>query len=186
MAQTSHGLLMLANADHPPDALLAVFETPDQARRAVRRLSQIVDDPRSIDALPLPPGQYELAAVNSALEAYAALRGAALGAPLGAIAGLGLAMVLLGATPFPVIGGTAAGALAGLLVGGRRAVARSRWTDTGCGVLDVSATSGYVLVTVPARTLADSRARARAIRALGRSGAIAFLEPVTRDDDVAH
>jgi hypothetical protein len=154
-----------------PDAILAVFETPAQAHKAVRQLSEVVADPRFIIAVPLPPGRHPLAAVNPSFEAYAAVRGAALGAPLGAVVGLALALLLAGATPFPAIGATAAGALAGLALGGRRALVRSRWSDTGKGFLDVPERHPYVLVTIPASASSDRRVR----RALG--SAIAFLEP---------
>jgi hypothetical protein len=127
--------------------------------------------------LPLAPGRYKLAEINRAQEVYAAVRGAALGAPLGGLVGVALAATLVGIGPFPVVGGTAAGALAGLVTGALRAIARTYWTDTGREFLDIPPHREYVLVVVPAGATTDRRRHARAIRALLRAGALAFLEP---------
>jgi hypothetical protein len=78
------------------DPILAVFDSPERARRAVRRLSQVVADAARVEAVPLAPGRYKLADISRAQEVYAAVRGAAVGAPLGGLVGLALASTLVG------------------------------------------------------------------------------------------
>jgi hypothetical protein len=166
---------MPAQSKHGLDPVLAVFERPEKARPAVRLLSELVADPGSISVAPLSPGRYKLADINRAAEARAALRGAVLGAPIGAVVGLALAAALGGVGPFAVVGGTASGALAGFVYGGLRALARTRWRDTGFGVLEAAPGTSYTLVIVPPSATRDDHERAQAIRTLERYGAIAFL-----------
>jgi len=168
---------MRPDPDDRSDPILAVFDSPERARRAVRRLSQVVADAARVEALPLAPGRYKLADISRAQEVYAAVRGAAVGAPLGGLVGLALGATLVGVASFPALGATAAGALAGLAVGGFRGIARTYWTDNGHEFLDVPPYNEYVLVAVPAGAIADRRQRARAMRALLRAGALGFLEP---------
>jgi hypothetical protein len=73
---------MRPDPDDRSDPILAVFDSPERARRAVRRLSQVVADAARVEALPLAPGRYRLADISRAQEVYAAVRGAAVGAPL--------------------------------------------------------------------------------------------------------
>jgi hypothetical protein len=91
------------DAVRPSDVILAVFKPPEHARRAVRRLSERWPEAKLIDVVPLAPGYYRLADINRAVEAPAAVRGGALGAPIGAALGLGLATLLVGAGPFAAV-----------------------------------------------------------------------------------
>jgi hypothetical protein len=161
--------------DTTPDFILAVFKSPEHARRVVRRLSEMVPDRRAIDAVPLGPGLYPLADINRGVEVRAAIRGAARWAPIGAIVGLAFAALLPGVGPFAAVGATAAGALAGLAVGGADgAMKRVRWGEHGLALLEVLPGSNWTLVIVNTSAIPDSQ---RLGRLLERGGAMAFLEP---------
>ena len=58
----------MSELDNPSEPILAVFDSPERARRAVRRLSDVVAARRLIEALPLAPGRYKLAEINRAQE----------------------------------------------------------------------------------------------------------------------
>lgn len=161
--------------DRRSGSILAVFDRPERARVAYRRLSEFVD-PSHLEAVPLSPGHYPLADINRALEARSAIRGASAGAALGALVGL-LVAALPGPGLFPALGWAAAGALGGVITGGLRSLGRVRWDDEGRTVFEVPENRGYTLLIVKPGVPSDQGCRQRIVRTLVRNGALAFVEP---------
>jgi hypothetical protein len=162
------------------DVILAVFKTPEDARRAIRRLNERLPEARLIDVVPLGPGYYRLADINRAVEVRAAVRGGALGAPIGAALGLGLATLLAGVGPFAAAGATAAGTLAGIVAGSVRGSLRGRIHLTqhgGLAVMEVPPDSTFTVAIVDTGAMQDVRQRAQLERVLARDGVVALIDP---------
>src|SRR5260370_11898500 len=83
---------MHVRPDYETEDILAVFSDPDNARAAVRRLRELLGDPHRVVGLPLELGRYQLADTSLQEVVHEARRTARIGIPLGALAGLGLAV----------------------------------------------------------------------------------------------
>jgi hypothetical protein len=106
----------------------------------------------------------------------AVLRGAEIGAPAGAVLGLGAAAALLGGSSVAVMAGLAAG---GAFVGGvlgalEGAVLRARFDDDAASVYEVH--DGVPEELLILQTVACDGSTARARRFLSTAGAVAFLD----------
>jgi hypothetical protein len=166
---------MHVHRDYEPEDILAVFDRPDRARQAVRSLGL---DERSMVVVPLEPGRYQLSDRRLAEEAHGAFRGAAIGVPLGALAGVGAAFALPGVGPFAAGALMLAGGLGGLVVGGLTgAITRIRWDRNPAAFVEVPEGSEYVLVIVHAPAAPSRRDARRLMLALERAGALGFLDP---------
>src|SRR4030088_2911252 len=101
---------MHVRPDYETEDILAVFDDPESARRAVQRLRADLGDPHRVIAVPLQPGRYQVADTSLQEVVHGALRTARVSVPMGALAGVGL-----GAVAIPGVG---LAALAGLVVTG--------------------------------------------------------------------
>jgi hypothetical protein len=172
---------MDVRTDYETEDIIAVFDDPEVARRAARRVRVALGDPRKVSVVPLPPGRYQLADNRLQEVLQGAVRSARLSVPLGALAGLGLAAVALpGVGPVAIAGLAAAGAVGGLVVGSMiGAINRTRWDPDPAPFIDVGPDSRRMAVIVQASPALGRRETTRAIRHLARGGAIAFLDPTT-------
>jgi hypothetical protein len=170
---------MHVRSDYETVDILAVFDDPEAARDAVRRLRAELGDPHRVVGVPLEPGRYQLADTSVQEVVHGAAQAARVSVPLGALAGLGLAAVAIpGAGLVALAGMAAAGALGGFVVGGMTgAIKRTRWDRDPAGFLDVPPGSNYVLVIVRASPALARRETSRVIGLLVRAGALAFLDP---------
>jgi hypothetical protein len=170
---------MHVRPDYETEDILAVFSDPDKARPAVRRLRELLGDPHRVVGVPLEPGRYQLADTSLQEVVHEARRTARIGIPLGALAGLGLAVATIpGAGPLALAGMAFAGGIGGLVVGGLTgAIKRTRWDRDPAQFLLVAPGSDYLLVIVRASPAPARRETSRVLGTLVRSGAMAFLDP---------
>jgi hypothetical protein len=173
---------MRTRTDYETDPTLAVFGSPDQAEVAMRRLRALGISGDAIHQTPLPGGSYQCVDPSLGEGAAGVLRGAQLGAPAGAVLGLGMAAIS-GVAPdaFVWLAGIGAvmGAVVGSIVG---AAVRAHYDDDiaeGIAVPDGSSASLLL-----AETHSDGTTR-RARQVLRRAGALAFLDPNVYAEDHA-
>ncbi|HEV7663792.1 MAG TPA: hypothetical protein VGQ62_09680 [Chloroflexota bacterium] len=170
---------MHVRPDGETEDILAVFSDPDKARRAVRRLREVLGDPHRVIGVPLESCRYQLADPSLQELVHAALRTARVGIPLGAFAGVGLAVAAIpGVGPLALAGTAFAGGIGGLVVGGLTGVIKqTRWDADPAQFLVVPPGSEEMLVIVRASSAPARRETSRVLGTLVRSGAIAFLDP---------
>jgi len=165
--------------DYETEDILAVFDNPDAAREAVRRVRQAIGDPHRVTAMPLPPGRYQVADLSLPEVVHGAMHMAAKSVPLGILAGLGLAAAAVpGAGALALAGLGLAGAIGGLVVGAMTgAIERTRWDRDPAQFVEVPPDSEYMLVTVEASPAPGRRETSRVMGILVRAGALGFLDP---------
>src|SRR4030088_2385636 len=119
---------MHVRPDYETEDILAVFDDPGRARRAVQRLRADLGDPHRVVAVPLQPGRYQVADASLQEVVHGALRTARVSIPVGALAGVGLGAVAIPGVGLAALAGLAvAGALGGFVVGGMTgAIKRTR------------------------------------------------------------
>jgi hypothetical protein len=170
---------MKVQSDYETEQILAVFRTPGDAQTAMLRLAEghIHADEARHSAL--PPGRYDKADGTLGEGMAAVVRGAEIGAPAGAVIGLGAAAALLGGSSVAVMAGLAAG---GAFVGGvlgalEGAVLRAHFDDDAASVYEVRDGTPEELLIL--QTVACDGSTARARRLLASAGALAFLDSTT-------
>jgi hypothetical protein len=170
---------MHVRPDYETEDILAVFDHPDTAREAVRRIREELRDPHRVVGVPLEPGSYQLADASLQGIVHSVVRTARVGVPLGVMAGLGLAALAIpGVGALALAGMAVAGAIGGLVVGGLTgAIKRMRWDRDPAQFLDVPPGSDYMLVIVRASPAPARRETSRVLGLLVRAGARAFLDP---------
>lgn len=161
---------MDAQRDYETEPTVAVFDSPDDARRAVSELRARRFDIAAIGEEPLAPGRYQ-AEDPSLWEVTAGMiRGALLGAPVGVLFGIGQAALLPSEpTRLVLAGGVLGGALLGAYFG---AIQRTRFDDDQAEWVDVPDGARRELVAVY-----TSGPAPRIRQLLRRTGARAFLDP---------
>ena len=147
---------MEVQSDYETDLILAVFRTSEQAAAAVERLAQQRIHADHASQVVLPPGRYDLADGTLNEEMNGIVRGAEIGAPAGAVLGLGAAASLLGGpSPDVIVGLVAAGAFVGGVLGALEgAVLRARFDDDIAAVHHVPADTSEALLIQAAIVLA--------------------------------
>jgi hypothetical protein len=170
---------MHVRPDYETEDILAVFDDPETARDAVRRLRAELEDPHRVVAVPLEPGRYQLADTSLQEVVHGAVRAARVSVPLGALAGLGLGALAIPGVGLAALSGMAvAGAVGGFVVGGMTgAIKHTRWDRNTARFLDVPAGSTYMLVIARASPALARRETSRVIGLLARAGALGFLDP---------
>jgi hypothetical protein len=172
---------MRTRTDYETDPTLAVFESPDQAEVAIRRLRALGIPPDAIRQTPLPRGSYQCTDPSLGESFAGVLHGAQFGAPAGAALGLGMASVSqVGPEVFVWLAGVGAvmGAVVGSIIG---AAVRAHYDDDVAQGIAVPDGSSAALLL--AETHSDGTT-GRARQVLRRAGALAFLDPnVYADDD---
>jgi hypothetical protein len=170
---------MHVRPDYETEDILAVFDSPEKARIAVRRLRAELGDPHRVVGVPLEPGRYQLADTSLQEVVHGAVRAARLSVPLGVVAGLGLGDLAIPGIGLVALAGMAtAGAIGGLVVGGMTgAIKRTRWDRDPARFLDVAPGSSYLLVVVRSSPALARRETSRAIGVLVHAGALGFLDP---------
>ena len=170
---------MHVRPDYETEDILAVFDDPESARRAVQRLRADLGDPHRVIAIPLPPGRYQVADTSLQEVVHGALRTARVSIPVGALAGVGLGAVAIPGVGLAALAGLAvAGALGGFVVGGMTgAIKRTRWDRDMAGFLTIPPGSNSVLVIARASPAPARRETGHVIGFLVRAGARAFLDP---------
>ena len=170
---------MKVQSDYETEQILAVFRTPGEAQTAMQRLAEGQVHADEVRHSELPPGRYDLADGTLGEGMAAVVRGAEIGAPAGAVIGLGAAAALLGGSSVAVMVGLAAG---GAFVGGvlgalEGAVLRARFDDDVAAVHEVfDGTTEELLIL---QTAACDGSTSRARRLLSSAGALAFLDSST-------
>ena len=164
---------MEVQTDYETELILAVFPTLDEAQGAVERLARQGIHHDGVRHVELPPARYDVDDGTFSEEVSGVLRGVEIGAPAGAVVGLGAA-ALLGAVPEVLAGLAAGGAFMGAVLGALEgAVLRSRFDDNVAAVHEVRDGNPQVLLVL--RTIgSDGNKRAR--RVLASAGAVAFLD----------
>src|SRR5437016_11360650 len=110
---------MDVRADYESEDILAVFNSPEAARDAARRVRAALGDPHRVVVVPLEPGRYALADTSLQEVVHGAVRAARLSVPLGALVGGGLAaLAVSGVGSLALAGMAVAGAIGGFVVGG--------------------------------------------------------------------
>jgi hypothetical protein len=170
---------MHVRPDYETEDILAVFDDPESARRAVQRLRADLGDPHRVIAVPLQPGRYQVADTSLQEVVHGALRTARVSIPVGALAGVGLGAVAIPGVGLAALAGLAvAGALGGLTVGGMiGAIKRTRWDRDMARFLIVPPGSNSVLVIARASPAPARRETGHVIGFLVRAGARALLDP---------
>jgi hypothetical protein len=85
--------------DYETEDILAVFDDPDTAREALRRVRAALGDPHRVTAVPLALGRYQLADTSLQEVVHGAMRSARLSVPVGGAVGLARSDRLLRRTP---------------------------------------------------------------------------------------
>jgi hypothetical protein len=170
---------MHVRPDYETEDILAVFDDPEAARDAARRVREDLGDPDRVIGVPLEPGRYQLADASLQEVVHGAVRTARISVPVGALAGLGLGAAAIPGVGLAALAGVAAaGALGGFIVGGMAgAIQRTRWDRDPARFLEVPQGSRYMLVVVRASPAVGRRETSRVIRLLVRAGALGFLDP---------
>jgi hypothetical protein len=170
---------MHVRTDYETQDILAVFDRPEAAREASRRVIQVISDPHRVKETPLAPGPYQLADISLQEVVHGAVRAVTRSVPLGALAGAGLALAAVpGVGPLVLAGMAFAGAIGGFVVGSMTgAIAHTRWDRDPAPFIDVPPNSDYRLVIVEASPAPAWRETSRVLRILARNGAIGFLDP---------
>ena len=160
--------------DYETEPVLAVFGSPDEARAGLEALRAMGIPQYAMAQVGCPPGHHQAEDGSLQEENDGLWKGAALGAPVGALFGIALAV----SVPNPGVGVVAGLAVAGaggvgILGGLMGAIARARFDDDEAEWIHVLEEEGFQLVAVFTRR--PRRARA----ALRRAGARAFLDSTT-------
>ena len=169
---------MKIQTDYETDLTLAVFRTPQAAEHGLQELARAGVHPDRVDRLPLAPGRYDVTDTSGTDEVSGLLRGAEIGAPAGAVVGLGVAATMLGPSPEAMLGIAGAGAVAGGVLGAfEGAVLRARFDDDVAEVHQVPDDDPEELLILYTCGIDGTTARARQL--LKTAGATAFLDPST-------
>jgi hypothetical protein len=170
---------MEVQSDYETELILAVFRSSGDADAALERLAERQIHADEARQSVLPPGRYDLADGTLGEGVAAVVRGAEIGAPAGAVLGLGAAAAMLGGSSPEVLAGLAAG---GAFVGGvlgalEGGVLRAHFDDDVAGVHEVH--DGIPEVLLILHTVASDGSTTRARRVLSSAGALAFLDSTT-------
>ncbi len=166
---------MQIQIDYETETTVAAFRTSSMAEQAAAQLRAAHI---GVSLISLPRGRYQLADASLGAEVTGVLRGACIGAPIGALAGVVLAISRVGWAPAVVVGLAVAVALAGALVGGLiGSAAGARFDDDMAESLVVQGRGAAVGVVAHTNLLDGSTARAYTI--LRQAGAIVFLDATT-------
>jgi hypothetical protein len=165
---------MRVQSDYETEVTLAVYAQVGHVRSALQALRQIGVKTSTIRLASLYPGTYQCVDPSGADQVSGVLRGAGIGAPIGALLGLGMAVLVRALTAdvylWLAVAGCGAGALVGSMVGFAR---RARYDDDLAQTITVQDDHSALLVRVEAPAWLARTAR----RELKRTGAIAFLDP---------
>ncbi len=172
---------MKTQTDYETDPTLAIFDNPERAEEARRRLQALGISDQVIRQAPLAPGRYQCVDPSFGEEVSGILRGAEVGLPAGAVLGVGMAASLGGAGLEVFAGLAGAGAVIGAVVGSLEGAAiRAHYDDDVAQWIEVSDGGSTVLLVVG--THSDGTT-GRTRQALRRAGALAFLDPEVNPAD---
>ncbi len=161
---------MDAQRDYETEPTIAVFDSPEDAHRAVARLRARRFDVAAIEEEPLAPGRYQVEDPSLWEVGAGLLRGALFGAPVGLLFGIGQAALLPSEpTRLVLAGGILGGAILGGFIG---AVQRTRFDDDEAEWVEVSDGGAREALAVY-----TSGPAPRIRRVLRQTGARAFLDP---------
>jgi hypothetical protein len=157
--------------DYEAEVHLAVFKSAASAKAAGRALRQAgIEFTRG----PLDPGRYQLADPRLRTYTVATLWAAAIGAIVGALIGIGVAVVTVAGALIVALWFALAGAGCGAIIGGLIGLqAKAQYDEDVAKTIDV-APDGAILITTHATTANGGGVKARKI--LRQSGAVAFLD----------
>ena len=160
--------------EYETEPVLAVFGSSDEARAGLEALRALGIPQHAMAQVSCAPGHYQAEDGSAWEESDGLWKGAALGAPVGALFGIALAV----SVPSPGVGVVAGLAVAGaggvgILGGLMGAIARARFDDDEAEWIDVLEEQGFQLVVV------YSRRPRRAREALRKAGARGFLDCTT-------
>jgi hypothetical protein len=160
--------------EYETEPVLAVFGSSDEARAGQEALRALGLPQQAIALVTCPPGHYQAEDGSWLEESDGLWKGVALGAPVGALFGIALAV----SVPSPGVGVVAGLAAAGaggvgILGGLMGAIARARFDDDEAEWIDVLEEQGFHMV------VAFSRRPRRAREALRKAGAKGFLDCTT-------
>jgi hypothetical protein len=166
---------MKTQTDYETDVSLAVFESAGQAEVGIVHLRAHRIDVHTARMGALSAGSYQCVDPSLGELVTGIVRGAELGAPIGAALGLGGALFVSHGGPEIVVGlvlvGLVVGALFGSLIG---AAVRAHYDDDVALRIDVRDSTPVVLLLVETHsTWLAGPAR----QVLSRAGALAFLDP---------
>jgi hypothetical protein len=160
--------------DYETEPVLAVFGSPEEAGAGLEHLRRLGIAPHAIAQVSCPPGVYQAEDGSLWEESDGLWKGAALGAPVGALFGIALAV----SVPSPGVGVVAGLAVAGaggcgILGGLMGAIARARFDDDEAEWIEVLEEQSLHLV------VAFTRRPRRVHDMLRRAGAKIFLDCTT-------
>jgi hypothetical protein len=160
--------------EYETEPVLAVFGSSDEARAGLEALRARGIPYHAMAQVSCPPGHLQAEDGSLWEESDGLWKGAALGAPVGALFGIALAV----SVPSPGVGVVAGLAVAGaggvgILGGLMGAIARARFDDDEADWIDVLEEQGFQMVVV------FSRRPRRARDTLRKAGAKAFLDCTT-------
>jgi hypothetical protein len=166
---------METQLDYETEPVMAIFHSPEQAHAGMEALQRTLGIPESaIGLVTIDPGRYQAEDGTLAEEGDGVWKGAAVGAPVGALFGIALAVSVPSPGPGVVAGLAVAGAAGvGVLGGFVGAIARARFDDDEAEWIHVTDGRPSLLVA------AYSRSPRRAREILRRTGASAFLDCTT-------
>lgn len=166
---------MKTQTDYETDVSLAVFESAGQAEVGIVHLRAHRIDVHAARMGALSAGSYQCIDPSLGELVAGIVRGAELGAPTGAVLGLGGALFLSHGGPEIVVGlvvgGLVIGALFGSLIG---AAVRAHYDDDVALRIDVRDRSPVVLLLVETHSTWLAGPPRQVLR---RAGALAFLDP---------
>jgi hypothetical protein len=165
---------METQLDYETEPILAIFQSPEQASAAIEALHATGIPERAIGQVSVDPGRYQAEDGSLGEEGDGLWKGAAVGAPVGALFGIALAVSVPSPGPGVVAGLAVAGAAGcGILGGLMGAIARARFDDDEAEWIEVLEEQGFQLVVV------FSRRPRRARETLRKAGAKGFLDTTT-------
>jgi hypothetical protein len=160
--------------EYETEPVLAVFGSSDEARAGQEALRALGVPQQAIAQVTCPPGHYQAEDGSWGEERDGLWKGVALGAPVGALFGIALAVSVPSPGAGVVAGLAAAGAGGvGILGGLMGAIARARFDDDEAEWIDVLEEQGFHMVVV------FSRRPRRARETLRKAGAKGFLDCTT-------
>ena len=165
---------METQLDYETEPILAIFQSPEQASAAIEALHATGIPERAIGQVSVDPGRYQAEDGSLGEEGDGLWKGAAVGAPVGALFGIALAVSVPSPGPGVVAGLAVAGAAGCSILGGLvGAIARARFDDDEAEWIEV--VEGPPSMLVAAYTRNPGRAR----QVLRQAGARGLLDTTT-------
>src|SRR5437763_4859838 len=160
--------------EYETEAVLAIFRSSGEARAGVEALRAMGVAAHATATVTCVPGRYQAEDFSLKEEGDGLWKGAALGAPVGALFGIGLAVSVPNPGAGVVAGLAVAGAAGcGILGGLVGAIARARFDDNEAEFIEVLEGDGSEIA------IAFSRHPRRLREVLRRAGASSFLDSTT-------